>query len=259
MHPLLFKIGPIKIYTYGFFIALAFISGIFWSAREAKRLGENPERIMDLGFLVTLSAIIGARILFILLNLPEYLEHPLNSLKIWEGGLVFHGGLIASILAGLFYLKRHHLRTWKYADIIAPALALGQGIGRIGCLMAGCCYGKETSLPWGICFTDPNSLATLHIPLHPTQIYESICTLLIFAALLRLRKRKNFEGQVFWTYIVLYSIVRFTIDFFRGDEVRTFFCNTLSLTQVLGIVLFLSAIYMLWTLRKNKSYQTTRH
>lgn len=260
MHPILFKIGPfiigtfkigpIVIYTYGFFIALAFISGILWSSREAKRLGENPERIMDLGFLLTLSAIIGARILFILLNLQEYLDHPQNIIKIWEGGLVFHGGLIASILVGLLYLKKHHLRTWKYADILAPALALGQSIGRIGCLMAGCCYGKETSCQWAIRFTDPNSLATLNVPLHPTQIYESIGTLLIFATLLGIRKKKSFEGQIFWIYIALYSVLRFTIDFFRGDEIRTFFYHTLSLTQVLGVVLFLSAIYMLWLLKK---------
>jgi phosphatidylglycerol:prolipoprotein diacylglycerol transferase len=250
LHPILFEIGPVRIYTYGFFIALAFITGILWSSHEAKRLGENPERIMDLGFLITISAIVGARILFILLNFQEYLEHPSNIVKIWEGGLVFHGGLIASILAGLFYFKKKQLRPWKYADILSPALALGQVIGRIGCLMAGCCYGRETSCPWGIRFTDPHSLATLNVPLHPTQIYESIGTLLIFVTLLGLRKRKSFEGQVFWVYIALYSIARFTIDFFRGDETRPFFYHTLSLTQVLGVVLFASSIYMLWALRK---------
>jgi len=267
LHPILFKIGPfeiytytigpIVIYTYGFFIALAFISGILWSSREAKRLGENPERIMDLGFLLTLSAIVGARLLFILMNIRDYLDHPQNIFKIWEGGLVFHGGLIACILVGLLYLKRHHLRAWKFADILAPALALGQGIGRIGCLMAGCCYGKETACPLAIRFTDPNSLAPLNVSIHPTQIYESIGTLLIFAILLGVRKKKSFEGQIFWLYVALYSALRFTIDFFRGDEARTFF-NTLSLTQVLGAVLFLSAIYMLRALRK-KVPDTRQH
>ncbi|MEW6382219.1 MAG: prolipoprotein diacylglyceryl transferase [bacterium] len=250
MHPILFKLGPVTIYTYGFFIALAFIAGILWASREARQLGENPERIMDLGFFITLAAIIGSRILFIFLNIQEYLEHPGNIVKIWEGGLVFYGGLIASILTGLFYLKKHRLRVWKYADILAPAIALGQGIGRIGCLMAGCCYGKETSCPWAIRFTDPHSLAVLNVPLHPTQIYEAVGALLIFGLLLGLRKKKSFEGQIFWTYIALYSALRFVIEFFRGDEVRAFFWHTLSLTQVIGIALFLSSLYMLWTLKK---------
>jgi len=250
VHPILFKFGPISVHTYGFFIALAFFTAIIWSSREAKRLGENPERIMDLGFLIILAAIIGSRILFILLNLQDYLEHPINMIKIWEGGLVFYGGLIASILAALWYLKKHRLRIWKYGDILSPAIALGQSIGRVGCLMAGCCYGKETACPWAVRFTDPQTLAMPNIPLHPTQIYESIAALLIFGLLLKLRKRKSFDGQIFWLYIALYAIVRFIIDFFRGDETRTFFHHTLSLTQVLGIALFLSALYMLWSLKK---------
>ncbi len=256
MHPILFKIGPLTIYTYGFFIALAFVTGILWACWEAKRLGEEAEKIMDLGFYLIIAAIIGSRLFFVLLNMKEYLNHPLNIIKIWEGGLVFHGGLIASIVVGFYYLKKHHLNIWKYTDILAPAFILGQAIGRIGCLMAGCCYGKKTTLPWGIVFTDANSLAVLDVPLHPTQIYTSIGALCIFGFLLWLRKRKSYEGQVFWLYIVLYSIMRFIIDIFRGDQIygtRVYFFQALTLTQVLSIVFFLSALYMLWYLKGKKA------
>ena len=253
MHPILFKIGPLTVYTYGFFIALAFVSGILWASWEAKRLGEEPEKIMDLGFYLIISAIIGSRLLFVLLNMKEYLNHPLNIIKIWEGGLVFHGGLIASIVVGFIYLKKHHLHIWKYTDILAPALVLGQSIGRIGCLMAGCCYGKETALPWAIVFTDANSLAVLDVPLHPTQIYASIGAFSIFGFLLWWRKRKSYQGQIFWMYIALYSIVRFMVDIFRGDQIcetRAYFFNVLTFTQVLSIIFFFSALYMLLALKR---------
>ncbi|MGA1875502.1 MAG: prolipoprotein diacylglyceryl transferase [bacterium] len=249
MHPILFKIGPFTVYTYGFFIAVAFITGIFWASREAERLGEEPEKIMDLGFYLIISAIIGARLLFVFLNVKEYLAHPLNIFKIWEGGLVFHGGLIFGLLAGFLYVKGHHLSIWKFTDIIAPALALGQSIGRIGCLMAGCCYGKETTCPWGIVFTDPNSLAVQNVHLHPTQIYSSVCVFSLFIFLLWLRKRKSFEGQIFWTYVALYSVARFIIDFFRGDELPAFF-HIFSFTQVLSLALFISALYSLWIFKR---------
>jgi len=249
LHPILFKIGPFTVYTYGFFIAVAFITGILWASREAGRLGEEPEKIMDLGFYLIISAIIGARLLFVFLNVKEYLAHPLNVFKIWEGGLVFHGGLIFGLLAGFLYLKWHHLSIWKFTDIVAPALALGQSIGRIGCLMAGCCYGKETTCPWGIVFTDSNSLAVQNVRLHPTQIYSSVCVFGLFIFLLWLRKKKSYEGQIFWTYTALYSVGRFTIDFFRGDELPTFF-HIFSFTQVLSLILFTSALYFLWILRR---------
>lgn len=259
MHPILFKIGPFyiytfeigpfSIYTYGFFIALAFLSGIFWASKEAARVGEEPEVIIDLSFWIIVAAIIGSRLLFVLLNLKDYLQAPVNILKIWEGGLVFHGGLIASILVGLYYLKRHHLSVGKYIDILAPALALGQGIGRIGCFMAGCCYGKETNLPWGVIFTHPNTLALADVHLHPTQIYSSLADLSLFLFLIWWRKRKSFEGEVFWIYLGIYAIIRFTIDFFRGDEIRSFF-QVLSLTQVLSLVFFFSALYMLWVSKR---------
>ena len=215
---------------------------------------------MDLGFYLIIAAIIGSRLFFVLLNMKEYLNHPLNIIKIWEGGLVFHGGLIASVVVGFYYLKKHRLNIWKYTDILAPALVLGQGIGRIGCLMAGCCYGKKTTLPWGIVFTDANSLAVLDVPLHPTQIYTSIGALCIFGYLLWVRKRKSYEGQVFWLYIALYSIMRFIVDIFRGDQIywtRGYFFQTFTLTQVLSMVFFLSALYMLWYL-KGKTKTATR-
>lgn len=243
MHPILIQFGPLTLYTYGLLVAMAFLAGLGLALRQAKREGIDPQQVMDLAFYVVIAAIGGSRLLYVLMNPGHYLQEPLSIFKIWEGGLVFYGGLLFALPISALYVIKKHLTLATMADIFAPSLALGHAIGRWGCFFAGCCYGKPTDLPWAITFTDPHSLAPRGIPLHPTQIYESAMNLSIFFLLLAFQGRKRHPGQVFWLYLLLYSIGRFLIEYLRGDE-RGMLLG-LSTSQFLGIFLALLAILML--------------
>src|SRR3989339_541590 len=174
MFPVLLKIGPISIFTYGFFIAVGFLAGIFLATKEAKRLGEDYEKIMDLCFYILVAAILGSRLFYVATSPEMFLKNPVEILKIWNGGLVFYGGFIAALVTGVIYLKVKNIPVWKTADIMAPSIALAHFFGRIGCFFAGCCYGKYCDLPWAVTFNHPDSLAPTGIPLHPTQLYEAL-------------------------------------------------------------------------------------
>lgn len=252
MYPVLFKIGPVTIHTYGVFIAAAFLLGINLAARRGAKEGIDSQKILDLCFYILIAAIIGARILYVITEYQEYLEHPFKIFKIWEGGLVFYGGYLLGIAAVIYFLQTHDLPLWKTADILAPYIALGQSIGRWGCFFAGCCHGKPSNLPWAITFTNPKSLAILNTPLHPTQIYHSLANFFIFLILLWRRPFKKFEGELIWTYTLLYALGRFIIEFFRGDERGSILGGILSTSQAIGIILFIGSLIMLYRLRKQR-------
>jgi phosphatidylglycerol:prolipoprotein diacylglycerol transferase len=174
----------------------------------------------------------------------------MDAVKFWRGGLVFYGGLIFAFLTGLWYVRRHRLDFRQLADLIAPSIALGQAMGRLGCFAAGCCYGAPSTAPWACTFTSKDSLAPLGVPLHPTQIYESAATFGIFIALLIMRKSKRFAGQLFWYYLLFYSVARFIIEFYRGDPRGWAIPGVLSIAQAIGIPAVLLALFML--LRRKK-------
>lgn len=249
MFPILFHIGNLDVYAYGFFIAIGFILGFVIALRRSRQEGVSFERMVDLFFFVVLFAIIGSRILFVLINYEYYRNHPLQILNLWEGGLVFYGGLLLSIGVSIVYLRWSRLPVWKVADLFSPSIALGLFFGRIGCFFAGCCYGKETSLPWGITFTHPNSLARLHLSLHPTQLYEALGSLFLFFFLNWKRRHQSFEGQIFWLFLLLYSALRFIIEFLRDDPRGFFLGGVLSTSQGIGIFLALISIFMLFYLK----------
>jgi phosphatidylglycerol---prolipoprotein diacylglyceryl transferase len=261
MHPILFEIpridflswtiGPIPIRLYGLMIGLGFIIGVFLAARQAKKEGVNPDRVLDLGVYVLLAAIIGSRILFVLTNLQEFADKPLDAFALWKGGLVFYGGVLAAVPVGIWYVKRHNLPVWKTADIMAPSASLGHAFGRLGCFFAGCCYGAPCNGPLCITFHDSHSLAPLGVPLFPTQLAESSGEFLIFCTLILLRRYKTFDGQLFWLYGLLYAVLRFIIEFFRGDAIRgLYFGGIISTSQIIAIGMFLLSGTMLWNLRK---------
>ena len=242
MCPIFIRIGPLTIHTYGVLVATGFLVGIILAVRQAKRQGIPSERIIDLGFYLLLAAIIGSRLFFVALNASHYLKHPLDILKIWEGGLVFYGGLLLALPTAFWYMHRYRLDTWTVADIFAPSIAIGHAIGRLGCLSAGCCYGRPVEgLLWAVTFRHPESLARIGIPLHPVQLYESIGELAIFLILIMLRKRGPFRGRLFWTYIMLYSVLRFAVEFFRGDEARGFILPGISVAQAISVLMIVSA------------------
>jgi len=216
MYPVLFKIGPITIYTYGVMVALGFIIGLYLAAREAKKEDIKPDNIINLFFWVIISGHIGARIVYIFTEWEYFLEYPLRIVFANEG-FVFYGGFIAAFLGAFWYLKRQKIDVWKTADVIAPSIAIGHAIGRIGCFFYGCCYGKPTNSWIGILFPPESPAGQLGVPVIPTQLISSFVLLVIFFILVIARRYSKFFGQIFWLYVLLYAAARFVIEFFRGD------------------------------------------
>jgi phosphatidylglycerol:prolipoprotein diacylglycerol transferase len=245
MLPDLFSIGPVTAHTYGLFAAIGFGVGLFVAVHTAKTLPLPSERVINMGLFLILWSLVGARLMYVLIHVPHYRQHPLDVLKVWEGGLVFSGGLIAAGLALGYYLSRHRLSFWKMADLLAPAVAVGQGIGRIGCFMAGCCYGKPTHTWWGVVFTDPHCLAPLNVRLHPTQLYAAFSGLLIFVILMRMTPRKNYDGQVCLWFLILQSTARLILERFRGDPLGVIPGTAMSPTQLLSLLLLFAAVVTL--------------
>ncbi len=252
MRPILFQLGHFHVYAYGFFIVVGFAVAAVLSFLRIRKsdIKLSLENVADLFFYTVLSAFLGSRILFILINFDVYRQHPLQMFKVWEGGLVFYGGLIPAVIVAFGYMSFHKLPVWKLADLISPLIALGLSFGRIGCFFAGCCYGKETSLPWAVVFKNPDSLARLNVPLHPTQLYDAANGLAIFLFLSWMSKKKTFDGQIFWLFVFLYSITRFFIEIFRGDPRGYLFGNLLSTSQGIGILLGIPSLFMLFYMRK---------
>jgi phosphatidylglycerol:prolipoprotein diacylglycerol transferase len=239
--------------TYGVFLAIAFLCAILISVKLAALDGLPREKIYDLSLWMLVASLIGSKVLMLFTE-PEYRDHPwqLLSLDFLRSGGVFYGGLIGAILMGYFLMKRYRLPWWKTADACAPGIAIGNFFGRQGCFAAGCCWGKPTSLPWGVKFTELGHEITgvpTNTYLHPTQLYESFAMLLAFFLLVWLHKRKRFDGQVILVYALIYSIVRFAIEFVRddprGDILGLTTLTGLSTSQLISLVVGVGALVLL--------------
>ncbi len=254
MFPVLIRIGPLTIHTYGFMIAIGFLLGFWLAAREAKRIGVPHEPLADVGFAAVLAGIVGSRIVYVMTNWPVFAGRPFDMIKIWEGGLVFYGGVIAAVPAAIWVARRKGLPVWRTADIWAPSLAIAHAVGRIGCFCAGCCHGSPVQdLPWAVTFTHPETLAIQGVPLHPTQLYESFAEVLNFSLLFFFfRPRKTFDGQLFWIYMLNYSIIRVVTEQYRGDLVRGFIIPGISTSTAISAALFVTALAFLLILRKRR-------
>ncbi len=243
------KLGdlPLAIHTYGFFIAIGFIIGLWLATREAKKVGIDPKKISDLTFWILIWGLIGSRIVYIITTWDEYMADPSLFIKIHRGGLVWYGGFIGASLFTLYYTRRHKLPFFKIADILIPSVALGHAFGRLGCFSAGCCYGKEVSRDFifSVVFTHPESIAPQGIPRHPVQLYESLGEVIIFLILVIFRTRKRFDGQVLLMYMTLYPILRSLLEIIRGDKIRGFVIEPyLSTSQFISIFVIAIAIYL---------------
>lgn len=222
MHPIICTIGPFTIYSYGVMLAIAFIAASALLTLQAKKNSFNPDIIFNFSLLVFFCGIIGARLLYIIENAAYYLKNPLEIIMLQHGGLSWFGGLLAGLIVGLAYLKRRNLPVYKILDLVAPFLALAQAIGRIGCFLNGCCFGRIFNFI-------------------PTQLYSSLILTLIFLLLRFLQDRPHQEGKIFFLYLLLYSAKRFFIEFWRADNPVIFL--SLTLFQLISIVVFtLSAI-----------------
>jgi phosphatidylglycerol---prolipoprotein diacylglyceryl transferase len=253
MYPELFHIGSFPINTYGVFLAVAFLSAILFTVRLAARDGLPREKIYDLCLWMLLASLIGSKLLMLLTE-PEYRNNPLQllSLDFLRSGGVFYGGLLGAIITGYLLIKRYKLPWWKTADACAPGIALGNFFGRQGCFAAGCCWGKPTNLPWGVKFSQLGHEVTgvpIDTHLHPTQLYESFAMLAVFLLLLWLHKRRAFSGQVILAYALLYSVIRFAIEFVRddprGDILGLTSLTGLSTSQLISLVIGVGALVLL--------------
>jgi phosphatidylglycerol:prolipoprotein diacylglycerol transferase len=242
MYPEVFHIS--FLHTYGVLVAAAFLAGLWMAGRLARRERLNAENVTNLGIYCALAAIAGAKLMMFLVDVPYYAQHPgeIFSLASLQAGGVFYGGLIAALAISWWYMRKTHLPPARTADVFAPAIALGHGIGRLGCFSAGCCWGVECHLPWAVTFTNPvsNQLVgvPLNIPLHPTQLYESFAEFVIFGILYWRIARPHAPGAIISLYLMLYSAARFVVEFFRVHEQGNLFGGPLDTSQWISLLLF---------------------
>ena len=255
MHPILFSIGDWPVYSYGVLLAAAYLIGLQLGVMRARKAGVDPARVMDLGIYLIIAALVGAKLMLIAVDWDYFRSQPRELFSLVRAGGVFYGGLIAAVAVGLWLVRRYKLPVWTTADLMAPGIALGHVVGRFGCLLAGCCYGRPTDVAWAITFTDPlaaqNVGTPLGIPLHPTQLYDAGAELIILAVLLLTeRKGRPFAGRTFWLYLLLYGISRFIIEFYRGDPNRGTVMAGLSTSQFVSLLLVPGSLLMLAYLRR---------
>jgi phosphatidylglycerol:prolipoprotein diacylglycerol transferase len=252
MHPVLFQSGSFTVYTYGVLVAAGFIAGLWYAYVQAPRAGLDPRKVWNLGIYGILAALVVSKLWLVFSNLEYYISYPraIFSVATIESGGVFYGGVIGGLAWVLLYTHYQRMPFLSVLDVSAAGVALGHGIGRLGCFAAGCCYGKPTSMPWGVTFTSSAAArlsgTPLHVALHPTQLYESGAEFLNFLILIWMGRRQRFAGQLIGTYFILYGVERGTIEFFRGDPGRTImFHDSVSLMQFVSVGLILTGA-VLW-------------
>jgi phosphatidylglycerol:prolipoprotein diacylglycerol transferase len=251
-----FKLGSWPIHWYGVLVAIGFLAGLWTASRRAPRSGMNPELASDSGPWIILGAVLGARTLYV----ATYWRERFAGEPWWEifmvqkGGLVFYGGLIGSSLAIILYCRLRKIPLWRLADVLSPSIALGYVFGRLGCLMNGCCFGRECPLPWAITYprghdTFPINAAAPH-PVHPTQIYDSLLNLALYLFLASLYRRKKFDGQVFATYLICYAFTRSLVEYFRGDYGPDHLHGVFTPAQLISVAILATGLTLFGVLRR---------
>jgi phosphatidylglycerol:prolipoprotein diacylglycerol transferase len=236
-------------------LAAAYLIGLKLAMVRARARQLDSTRVLDLGVWIIISALVGAKLMLLAVDFQYFRTNPRELLTLARSGGVFYGGLIFAVAVSMWYIRRHGLPLWTTCDVFAPGIALGHAIGRTGCLMAGCCFGRPTDVAWAITFTDPAAAANvgtpLGVPLHPTQIYEAGAELAILAFLLLTERRgRPFPGRTFWAYMLLYAISRFVIEFYRGDERGM--ALGVSTSQFISLLIGpLSIVMLVWLRRRS--------
>lgn len=251
MLPELFHLHGFFLPTYGFLVALAFLVALSVTVKLARRSELDSEAVLNLGIYCALAGMAGAKLLMLLLDIPYYLQNPgqLFSFATLQAGGIFYGGLIAALVTAVLYMRRKRLPPLATADAFAPGLALGHAIGRLGCFSAGCCWGVETHLPWAVTFSNPraNELVgvPLGVPLHPTQLYEAGAEAVIFGILLWRFRGPHRPGAIIGLYLLLYSAVRFAVEFIRAHDGPNPFGGPLTSSQwiALGLMLLVAIVW----------------
>ena len=243
-------LAPIYVHSYGVMLLIGLAAGVWWLTRTGRAHGFSLEDWIDFALVILLSGVVGARLLYVLLHLPEYSAAPTTILFVWQGGLAYHGGVAVAIIAGYIFARARNISFPLLVDLSAPALALGYAFARIGCFLNGCCYGNESHLPWAVTF--PNGTEAGGVPRHPTQLYAGAASFIIFLILTKLQPRVKVRGNLFLSYLLLYSIYRFIVEFFRRGATANVFgpLSPLTEAQTASIVLGLGAL--IWILVRSR-------
>lgn len=240
MHPEICRVGFFTVYSYGLMLAIAFIVSSALAGRYAREINFPKEVVFNFTFIVFVFGIAGARLLYVLQNLKDYWPDPLEVFMLQHGGLSWFGGLLLGSISGIVYIRSKKLSVYQVLDVIAPFAALGQAIGRIGCLLNGCCYGKPSAS--GLYFPSQDAI------LIPAQLYSSLLLLCLFIVLRLMQQKPHRQGVIILSYLMFYSLKRFFVEYWRGDASVVFF--GLTLFQVCSIVLFFSAAVALTFIKK---------
>ncbi len=244
MFPIILRFGSFNLYSYGLMLFISFLVGIKLTSARAKRFGVREEKITNLALYILLGAIVGSRLLYVLLHWNEFERDLIGIFAFWRGGLgglMFFGGYIGSLLLGIYYVKKERLPLRKMLDAATPAVALGEFFTRIGCFLNGCCFGKSTNLPWGIHFPKDSPAGFLG-RVHPTQLYSSLFGLILFFFVLFLERKRLKDGSLFAITLILYALFRFLIDFVRYyEDYANFLTNQLIAISLIifGIILYI--------------------
>ena len=254
MHPVLLDLGILKIYSYGFMLALSFLTGILLAARRSGSRGITSETIYDLSIILVLGAVIGSRGLYIITHRDNF-ESFLDIVAIWQGGATYYGGLLLAVAGAAIYLKKKKIPFFRVADITAPSIAAGVFITRLGCFLSGCCFGNPTSCPTGVVFPAGSPAGHYHagVSIHPTQLYSSLYGLMIFLILIFIDRKRHFDGFLFSWLCILYGAARFNVDFFRHYDDLAIVAGGLTDNQMISIALILFGGAWLVTGRFRKS------
>lgn len=253
MFPHLFRVGGFALPTYGLLVALGFLAGLWLAMKLARRAGIASEPILNMGVFCALAGIVGAKASMILLS-PDYRAHPgeIFTVATLQAAGIFYGGFLVALAAAVWYMRRHGLPPLATADAFAPGVALGHGIGRIGCFAAGCCWGRPTRLPWAVVFTNPDSVISpdrLGVPLHPTQLYEAFAEWILCGILVLFTFRRHRPGQVLGLYLLLGGVLRFLVEFYREHDSSNPAGLGLSLEQWIALAVSLAGVGLLAGLR----------
>jgi phosphatidylglycerol:prolipoprotein diacylglycerol transferase len=263
VHPELVHWGWFHIRSYGLMLALAFLTGTLLALREAVRLGLDEDKVVNVILVVLVSSVLGARALYVLEHVGEFRRQWTGVLAVWQGGLTLYGGVVAGTVAGLLAARRFGLPMWTLADALTPSFALGTAFGRVGCFLNGCCYGRPTTLPWGVRFP-PDSFAALEFgdtPVHPSQLYFAIAGLVLFLTAWALRTRIKMPGALFWSFLLAFALIRIPLDMTRAYEPAAVVVRIGSVgiteSQLTSLALALFSVLMLLRLRREAAAATT--
>jgi len=244
MHPVFFRVGSFSIHTYGVLVAIGFLLGLYVAGRRAQQEGLDQRHVSDLGIWLIVAGMGGAKLFHTIFFWNEFqMAWRMEGVRSLREGFVFYGGFIGAVVATIVFVRARRLPLWKLADVMAPSVALGHAFGRLGCFFNGCCYGTPTCVSWGVRFPDNHLMHSC--PVHPTQLYEVAGNLVLFAGLFEFYRRKQFDGQVWWWYVLAYGALRFGIEFFRGDYAVHYF-GRFTIAHLIAAALMAVAVGALW-------------